>query len=474
MTDAGDETPKRRALRLSAQRSLTAYGTLVEPLPKYRPFEFHKTVARALEWVERTPEARLIIQGPPRVGKTVIGSHVFSPWFLGRNATKDVMAVTYAGDRAEDIGRRVRQILMSPRHRFVFPQAVPVDQYTSAKRIELAAGGAYRGLSFKGGATGRGADLLSIDDPNKGPDQARSSLWQQQIREDWTHVFRPRVNSGGRIVVSMARYGPDDFVGWLLKEDKEDWRVLTCPMVDSDGRPLVPELFDAGACERLKHAIGTRAWETNYQQEPAPDDAPIFKRSWWKFHGGEFNEPTPTKFDALIMMWDCKLKELATSGSFVCGQTWGRVGAKLYLLEQRRKRWNFTDTLAQMVSLFHAHPNATELCIEDAAAGPTAMQVLRTRFSNVIAIPAEGSKVARAEAIAPTIEAGSVYLPRLADWVDEFIEEHARFPAGTANDQVDTCAHAIARLTLGQATRPTEGVAPLFEGLEQVSPWGGA
>lgn len=468
-----EAAPKLRAVRLAAQRSLTAYGVLVEPIPKWRPFAFHQLMGRALEWVERTSDARLIIQGPPRVGKTVLCSNTFPPWYLGKHPTEDVMAVTYAGDRAEDIGRRVRQTLTSPRHRFVFPQAVPLDQYTSAKRIELSGGGAYRGLSFKGAATGKGAHLLAIEDPNKGPEQARSSLWQKQIREDWTHVFRPRVNSGGRIVVSMARYGPDDFVGWLLAEDKEDWRVLTCPMLDEHGAPLVPELFDAAACERLKHAVGARSWETLYQQNPAPDDAPIFKRSWWRFYGGEHGELLPAKFDDVICMWDLKLKDLATSGSYVCGQAWGRLGAKLYLLDQRRARWNFTDTVSQMLSLAQAYPATSALCVEDAAAGPVAMQVLKKKLSNVIAIAPSGSKVARAEAISPLVEAGSVFLPH-ADWVDGFIEEHATFPTGAQNDQVDTTSHALARLTLGQAASVGEAVGPLFEDLEQESPWANA
>lgn len=463
------ETPKRAAARHAAQRSLTAYGVMIEPIPKWKPYGFHRELARALEWLERTPDARLIVQAPPRVGKTVEGSNLLSPWFLGKHSDQDVMAVTYAGDRAKDIGHRVKQILTSPRHRFVFPRAVPSEQDPAATRIELAGGGSYRGLSFKGSATGRGANLLSIDDPNKGPDQARSALWQNQIREDWRYVFRPRVNPGGKILVSMARYGIDDFVGWLLKEDTEDWRVLTCPMLDANDNPLVPELFDREACERLRASVGSRVWESLYQQNPAPDDAPIFKRSWWKFYGTEHGKQLPTRFDDLIMMWDCKLKDLATSGSFVCGQAWGRLGTDLYLLAVVRERWNFTQTVEQMEKLYVRFPAASALCIEDAAAGPVAIQVLRKKFSNVIAIPATGSKNARAEAVAPVIEAGSVYLP-LDSWVEAFIEECATFPTGAYDDQVDAMSHAIARLTLGQVDAPPVGVGVVG----QSSVWSGA
>lgn len=458
------------AMRIAAARYLTSYGTLMEPVPKWQAYKFHRDLGRALEWVERTPDARLIVQGPPRVGKTVEASQLFPAWFLGKHPDKDVMAVTYAGGRAEDIGRRVRQLISNPRHARTFPKSTVLEQYSAATRIDMQAGGRYTGVSFSGTATGRGADLLCVDDPNKGPEDARSALWQQLVREQWRFIFRPRVNSGGRILVSMARYGVDDFVGWLLSLD-EEWRVLSYPMVNADGEPLVPELFDREACARIENEVGSRSWSSLYLQDPLPDDAAVFQRNWWNFYGGAHDEPLPVKFDDVITMWDCKLKNLATKGSYVVGQAWGRKGGKLYLLAQLRARWSFAETLRKMVELDKAHPDASALCIEDAAAGPTAMQVLKEKFSHVVAVSAGKSKLARAEAVAPMVESGSVFLPR-APWVDEYIDEHQKFPQGAHDDQVDCTSHALARL--GKATRGEDDfVAPIFEDFTQTNAFGG-
>jgi predicted phage terminase large subunit-like protein len=432
--------------RDAARELLTAYGILIDPVPNWQPYAFHRRVLEALEWVERTPDARLIIEGPPRVGKTVGTGWLLPTWFLGRHPEQEVIAATYATSRAEDIGRRVRQIMGSGKYRVIFPEARPLEQYRAATRIDLAAGGAYRGVSFDGTITGLGGDLILIDDAVKGLEQARSALWQSHLRETYQFVLRPRVKPGGKIVVSMHRWARDDFVGWLRAQGEDDWRVLSCPMLDAADAPLVPEMFDRAACERIRHDVGERAWRSLYQQDPAPDDVAVFQRSWWKFHGGERDEPTPRDFDRLILFWDTKLKDTVTSGSFVCGQAWGRLGARFYLLARLRGRWGFAETLRQIQALAARFPEATEIGVEDAAAGPAAIEVLRRKFPNVVPVPARGSKIARAEAIAPVVEAGSCYLPR-EPWTDEFVEELASFPGGAHDDQVDAAVHALARLS---------------------------
>jgi len=437
-------TPEEYERARDAARSLlTVYGLLIDPVPNWRPFAFHQKVCAALEWVERTPDARLIVQGPPRLGKTVSTGWLFPTWFLGRHPELEVITATYATGRAEDIGRRVRSILGGGRFRSIFPEARPLEQYRAATRIDLAAGGAYRGVSFDGTITGLGADLVVVDDAMKGIEQARSALWQSHLRETWQFVLRPRVKPGGRVVVSMHRWARDDFVGWLLSQGEDRWRVLNCPMIGDDGAPACPEMFDARQCEAIRQDVGERAWRALYQQDPAPDDVAVFQRSWWRF----YDEPPPIEsLDALILMWDMKLKESVTSGSFVCGQAWGRKGARFYLLDRLRGRWGFVESLRQIQALAANFPSASALCVEDAAAGPAAMEVLRRKFPHVVAIQARGSKIARAEGIAPLVEAGSCYLPRAA-WTDELVEELAGFPGGKHDDQVDCAVHALARLS---------------------------
>lgn len=453
--------------RDAARRLLTVYGLIVDPVPNWRPFAFHRALSEALEWVERTPDARLIVEAPPRLGKTVLCSWLFPTWFLGRHPEQEVIATTYAAQRAEDIGRRVRQIFSSGKYRALFPEAQALEQYRAATRIDLARGGAYRGVSFDGVITGRGADLVVVDDATKNVEQARSALWQSTLRETWQFVLRPRVKPGGRVVVAMARFATDDFIGWL-REQEGEWRVLTCPMLGNDGAPLCPELFDVPALDAIRRDVGERSWRALYQQDPAPDDVAVFQRSWWNFHGGERDAALPEQFDASILLWDLKLKDSVTSGSFVCGQAWARAGAKFYLLDRVRGRWGFAESLRQIGKMAEQFPHANAIGVEDAAAGPAAMEALRRKFSNVVAIPARGSKIARAEGVAPVVESGACFLPRRA-WTDEFVEELASFPGGKHDDQVDACVHALAWLSRTGDVEESDLVAPLVDLVQ--APW---
>ena len=459
-----------------ARTFLTSYGLAMQPVAGWKPYRFHEQVAEALEWLERTPDARLILNAPPRLGKTVLTSWLLTTWYLGRHPAHDVIATTYAQQRAEDIGRRVRQMMGGERFKSIFPGANVLERYRAATRIDLEAGGSYRGVSIDGTATGRGAHLLVVDDPIKGPEQARSALWQATLQEAWRYIFRPRVNSGGKIVVNMARWATSDFDAWLM-EQEGNWRVLSFPMVDENDEPLCPELFDRAACEAIKVDVGSRAWSALYMQKPSEEVGKIFDRAWWNYFGQD-NVP---ECDEIVLSWDCKLKDTVTTGSYVCGEAWGRSSGaarredghaeqrlRYNLLDVARGRWNFHETLKRMDAMAKRWPTASAILVEEAALGPAAIEVLRRKYSNVVAVVAKGSKIARAEAIAPMVESGSAHLCRMP-WLDEFVEACANFPA-KPNDQVDAMTQALQRLSR-EETNDDDGLAsPLIDGLTQ-SAW---
>lgn len=293
-----------------------------------------------------------------------------------------------------------------------------------------------------GPITGKGADLLVIDDPVKDAKDAESET-QRKAKKDWyQQVARTRLHPGGAIVLVMTRWHEADLAGWLQEEAKlggEQWEQLTLPMV-SDSQILWPERYSAEEVDNLRKAVGSRAWEALYQQRPSPQEGGIFKRHWWKRWDG-----APIHFEEVVQSWDCAFKDLSDS-DYVVGGVIGRRGANKYLLDVVRRRMSFTETCQAIKALSAKWPTAHAKYVEDKANGTAVIDALRDTVSGLIAVNPEGGKVARARAVEPDVEAGNWWLPQGASWADNFIEECAAFPNGAHDDQVDMLTQAGIRL----------------------------
>lgn len=411
--------------------------------------------------------SRLIVNMPPQEGKSSRVSRSFPLWMLARNPNLRIAIVSADFTLARTFGSRIRDDLDSNRDRI----GLQLSESTRAKHEFQVLG--YRGgvycVGVTGSLTGRPVDLMIIDDPYKDSKQAESAAWRQTVRDFWTEVAVPRLAPGAPVVLVQTRWREDDLAGWL-QESGDGWRVINIP-AQADHRPEQGEVdvldrqpgeyLDSARqrsdadWEKTKREAGTRSWTALYQGRPAPLEGSLLLRHWWQ----TYEQPqwversdgsrTALHFDELIASWDLTFKD-GEGTDLVVGQVWGRRGVDAYLLDQVRARMDFPRTLREFQTLAARWPQATLKIVEDKANGPALIASLQHSVFGIVPEVPQGSKVARAAAVAPLVEAGNVFLPApaIAPWVGDLIDEAAAFPHGKHDDQVDAMSQALNRLIL--------------------------
>ncbi len=420
--------------------------------------------------VERGEISRLIVEMPPRHGKSETTTVKFPAYYLGKHPDRRVIIASHTGNLAARFSMRARNDLATYGPE-VFGVGVNPDvsamyrwdvKDPNAKPGQPPGGTIAAGVG--GPITGQGAHLATIDDPVKDAEAANSKVQRDAVWDWYRFVLRTRLFPEAAVILVLTRWHEDDLAGRLLKQAQEDpeadqWTVLRLPAIAEDeddplGREidqaLWPEQYDEKALAAVKATVGSYVWAALYQQRPSPAEGNIFKREWWEFY-----REIPSGLDEIIQSWDCAFKGQADS-DYVVGQVWGRKGADKYLLDQVRGRMSFTATLTAIRTLSAKWPNSWAKLIEDKANGTAVIDTLKQEISGLIAVEPEGGKVVRAQAVSPDIEAGNVYLPdsSIAPWIHDFIEECTAFPNGANDDQVDAMTQTLLRF--GAAPAPLD------------------
>lgn len=417
----------------------------------YRHFRHTELLCDALQPIADGEQKYLLVEMPPRHGKSMTTTESFPSYFLGKNPGKRVIATAYSDELARKFGRFNRNKLAE------FGPALfslEIDPNKNASNNWGIAGG--RGgmvaTGIGGSITGEGADLLIIDDPIKNAEEANSATMRDKVWSEWESTLSTRLHNGGSVIVIMTRWHEDDLIGRLLERSPHNWERLRLPAIAEDeddllgrepGKALCPELgYDEEWAALKKREVGSTVWASLYQQRPAPSEGAIFNRNWWKFY-----KQAPARFDEIIQSWDMTFKDSAGS-DYVVAQVWGRVKADKYLLDQVRARMDFPATLQAFRSLTSKWPKAKTKLVEDKANGSAVIATLKREISGIIPVNPEGGKVVRAQAVTPDVEAGNVYLPdpNIAPWIHDYIEEFAAFPNGKHDDQVDSTTQALNRI----------------------------
>lgn len=411
---------------------------------------------------------RLIFTMPPQEGKSMRVSRAFPSWLLKRNPDLRIAVVSYADRLARRWGRQVRNDITGN------PElGLAIRRDTSAAnewQLEGHDGGMIT-VGIGGGLTGRPVDVLIIDDPFEGQNEADSETYRERAKEWWSTTGSMRLSEDAIVIILMTRWHEDDLVGWLLAIDPDGWRHINIPaLADHDPDkgetdPLGREPGDwmvsargrtTAGWERRKRDAGSRGFAAVMQGRPSPAEGGILKRAWWRFY------PQPRAHqrgdgtwhaigaDEVILSVDCAFKDTKTS-DWVVIQVWGRRGTRAWLLHQVRERIDMPATVEAIAQVAAAWPQARAKVIEEKANGAAVIQTLRGRVGGLIAENPTDSKVSRANAVAPFIEGGDVELPdpRFAPWIAGFVEECASFPNGTHDDQVDGMTQALGRLLMG-------------------------
>lgn len=281
------------ALLALARNDLIAYTLLVSPW--YKVGDMHHLLADELMRFEAAVDARqgprLIIECPPRHGKTELASRHFPAWSLGRRPDWEMIFSTYAQDFSEDHSRVVRNLLIDPTHQAIFPGVALAEDSQSVKRFEVsgpgsAKRGVYAAVGVGGPATGRGARMLLIDDPIKNREEADSDVVRRKLHAWYDSVARTRVMPGGGVCITATRWHERDLTGYVLDQyAHEGWKVIKLPAVAESaedalgrtpGEPLWPEQWPLAELEKLRQGLPTREWASLYQQRPAPDSGGYF------------------------------------------------------------------------------------------------------------------------------------------------------------------------------------------------------
>lgn len=421
---------------------------------RYTVYRHNKMVADYLQRIADGEELSLIIEMPPRHGKSMTISETFPSYYIARNPEKRVIVTAYSDYLARKFGRLNRDKLNEFGH--YFDVSLDANNFSATNWSLEGTPGGMIATGIGGSITGEGADLLLIDDPIKNAEAANSPTIRQKIWDEWESTLSTRLHAGASVIVVMTRWNEDDLVGRLLDNTSRDWIRVRLPAIAEDdddllgrkeGEALWPEKYNEKWAEKKKTEVGTRTWSALYQQRPSPAEGTMFRRDWFKFY-----KALP-QLQTVIISWDMAFKDEATS-DYVVGQVWGRAGGQFYLIDQVRAKLSFPATIQAVRTLSAKHPAARMKLVEDKANGTAVIASLRREISGIIPINPQGGKIVRAQAVSPFFEAGNVFLPdpSIAPWVHDYIEEFAVFPNGKHDDQVDSTTQALTRLASSNVT----------------------
>jgi len=418
--------------------------------------EHHKRMASAFDRIAKGTLKRLIVNMPPRHTKSEFASYLLPAYLMGRNPALQALEATHTAELAVKFGRKVRDLMDSDRYKELFPEVLLKQDSKAAGRWDTNKGGSYFAVGVGGAVTGRGADILIIDDPHSEQD-AMSDLALDNAWDWYQGGPRTRLQPGGAIVLVMTRWGTKDLTARLLKaqanRSADRWEVIEFPAILPSGNPLWPEFWKLEELEAVKASLSAQKWNAMYQQQPTNDEGAILKREWWRV----WPHDDPPVVNYIIQSYDTAYSKKETA-DFSAITTWGVFypnqdsGPNIILLDVKRGRWDFPE-LKRIAKDEYKQWNPDNVLIEAKATGVTLQQELRRAGIPVTMYNPGGrragtDKVSRANSVAPILESGMVWAPETL-WAEELIEECASFPNGDYDDMVDSTTQALMRFRAG-------------------------
>lgn len=439
----------------AARDSLLAYA--VGMIPSYRTPPHLRLLAEKLEGVARGDIKRLMVFMPPRHGKSNLSSEIFPAWYLGQHPSRQVLFTTYGQDLADGFGRKVRNFVADARHTRSFPGSVLAEDSQSAKRFNTTAGGVYYAVGAGGAVTGRGADLLLIDDPLKNREEADSRLIRDKLWDWFASTAYTRLMPGGAVVLIQTRWHEDDLAGRLLRGG-EPWEVINLPAIAEHGdmmgrqvgQALWPDQYDAQALEAIRATIGEREFNALYQQRPSPLEGALFKRDWIQYGQAP-------KGCRIAMGVDLAISSRDTADYTAIVVVARDEFGKIYVLDAIRERVDFPGALRLIRNVADKWSPRAILIEQVAFQAVVVQELLRQTTLPIKGVVPDKDKVTRAQPLALRYEQHLVWHSRdLPAW---FEDELLAFPNAQHDDSVDALVYAyqgVMRMTVGGAQVPLE------------------
>ena len=420
--------------------------------PEFIDGSHHRQIAEKFEQIATGEIKRLIVNMPPRHTKSEFASYLFPAWMIGRNPKLKIIQTSHNTELATRFGRKMKNLVDDTLFQQVFDVSIATDSKASG-RWETNHGGEYYAAGVGGAITGRGADLLIIDDPHTEQD-ALSSTAMDNVYEWYTSGPRQRLQPGGSIVVVMTRWSEKDLTGQLIKAQAkstrgDQWDVIEFPAILPSGNPVWPEDWRAEELLKVKAAISESKWQSQYQQNPTSEETAILKREWWS----KWEKPMPTMLHT-IQSYDTAFSSKETA-DYSAITTWGvfqhegMLGTGVLLLDAIKGRWDFPELKKVSMDQYKYWDPDTVIIEQKASGAPLTQELNRLGIPISNFTPSRGNdKLTRVNSIAPIFESGKVYYPD-KEWAHELIEECAAFPFGEHDDYVDSTTQALMRYRAG-------------------------
>jgi predicted phage terminase large subunit-like protein len=427
----------------------------------------HKIMAESFKRVADGDLKRVLLNVAPRHGKSLLTSQYLPAWMIGKDPSKKLMAITHTTDLAVHFGRTVRDIIQSDKYAEIFPNTNVRADSKSAGKWQTEEGGEFFAAGVGASVTGRGADLLILDDPHSEQDllspNAFDSAWQY-----YSAGPRQRLQPGGTIIVVQTRWSTEDITGHLLEEqmkskDADQWEQIEFPAIMPSGKPLWPGFWSIDELKAVKASLFPANWSAQWMQNPMSEEASILKRGYWSKW---IPDTLPSCTDTIMTMDTAfQAKETADfsvitvwgvfypdgecttgSGDYEKKRNFDGTQAHIILLDRIRGRFEFPELKAKAFSAYQDWtPDVT--IIENKASGQSLIQEFRFQGIPVQEFtPNKGQdKVIRAHSVSDILHDGKVWYPESKWWADELVDECHGFPFSAKNDdQVDATTMALA------------------------------
>jgi len=459
---------RRKKAILLARDDLVTFAMFMSPVPDdrdnttislYRPAKHHRVLGAALEQVEKGDYKRLQITLPPRHGKTRLASHMFAAWYIGRNPDKSIIIATYSEKFAWDHGRAVRDLMESTLYNQVFPKAKLKPGSASVDRLETTEGGVIFFLGRGSGATGRGGDVILLDDPTKDRKEADSPTIREQLWAWYTQVLQTRLmTKAGAIVIIQTRWHEDDLIGRLTDPqnpcyslaEAQKWRVIDMPafarkgdvLGRDEGEPLWPERFDKDYLDSLRQT-DVRGFQALYQGRPTPEEGSFFKAVNLRTYPRMDRMPPKDRLrfycasDHAVSLEQGRDKTcLMAVGVDEHDQMW--VQPDIF--------WRQADTnlvVEAMIAMMQKYDPIFWWAGKDhisKSIGPFLRKRMMERrvFCSIYELTPTGDKLQQAQSIHARMSMMKVLFPSFTHWWAEAHDQMLKFPQGAHDDFVDT------------------------------------
>jgi predicted phage terminase large subunit-like protein len=429
--------------------------------PSFIAGKHHAKMAHAFERVAKGELKRLIINMPPRHTKSEFASYLLPAWFLGKYPNKKVIQTSHTAELAVGFGRKVRNLVDQEVYTRLFPGVGLQADSKAAGRWATNKGGDYFAIGVGGAVTGKGADLLIIDDPHSEQEAALAETNPEiydKVYEWYTSGPRQRLQPGGAIVIVMTRWSKRDLTGQVLKAEAqrggEGWEVIEFPAILPSGSPLWPEFWSLTELSALKEELPNSKWMAQYQQNPVSEASAIVKREWWQ----QWEDEDPPHCDFILQSWDTAFEKTNRSDYSAC-TTWGvfyqdnpdtgRQEANIILLDAYRERLEFPALKRKALEQYKEF-QPDSIIIEKKASGAPLIYEMRAMNIPVQEFtPVKGNdKISRLNAVSDLFASGRVWAPNTS-WAEEVIDEVASFPNSDHDDYVDSVSLALMRFRKG-------------------------